>query len=97
MAVIVSVLGYNISMGDADFRSPCLLRRPFYFGEDNERAEVAVYPHSVPLKFCSKCCHALDVGHGCLPPIENCPRDVDELLPDVCGLWYLRLLCDVCE
>ena len=51
MAVIVSVFGYNLAVGDADFRSPGLLRRPFCVGEDNDRVKVAVYPHSVSQQF----------------------------------------------
>ena len=97
MAVIVSVLGHNIDMDDADFCPPCLLRHPFCVCKDNERTEVAVYPHSVPLQFCSKRCHALDVSDNCVPPIENYPCDVDKLPPDVRGLWYSLPLCDNCE
>ena len=89
MAMVVSIFGYNLAVGDADFRSPGLLRRPLRVGEDNNRAEVAVYPHSVPLRFCSQFRHALDVGHDCFLPIENCPRDVDKLLHNVRGLWFL--------
>ena len=51
VAVIVSVFEYNLAVGNADFRSPGLLRRPFRVGEDNDHTEVAVYPHSVPLQF----------------------------------------------
>ena len=70
VAVVVSVLGHNLVMGDAYFCLPCLLCRPLCVGEDNDRLEVAVYPHSAPLQFYSKRCHALDVGDDRLPPIE---------------------------
>ena len=60
-------------MGDADFRYPCLLCRPFHVGGDDKLAEVAVYLHSEPLLFCSKCCHTLDVGYDCFHPIEKFP------------------------
>ena len=42
VAVIVSVFGYNLVVGDADLRSPGLLRRPLCVGEDNDRLEVAL-------------------------------------------------------
>ena len=60
-------------MGDAYLRSPCLLYLPFCVGEDNDRPEVAVYPHSITLQFCIKLCHALDVGDFRLPPVEIFP------------------------
>ena len=97
MAVIVSVFGLNIEVGDAYFYSPCLLRRPFCVGKDSDRSKVDVYTHSVSHRFCSHFCHSLDVGHDCLPPIENFPRDVEKLPPDVGGLGSLRPLCDVGE
>ena len=97
VAAIVCVLGYNLAMGDAYLCSPCLLRRQFCVGEDNDHAEVDVYLHYEPLQFFSKCCHSLDVGYECLPPIENFPSDVDKLPPDVLGLWSFRPLCDSCE
>ena len=84
-------------MGKADLCPPCLLRHPLYVREDNNSAEVALYPHSVPLQFCINHCHAPDVGDDRFPPIKNCPHDVDELPPDVCGLWYFCPLCDSCE
>ena len=73
VAVVVYVLGKNLAMGDADFFPPCFLCRPFYVGEDNDRAEVAVYPHSIPQRFCSKRYHAIDVGDDRLPSIEIFP------------------------
>ena len=60
-------------MGDADFHYPCLLCRLFCVGKDNDRAEVTVYPHTIPLQFCSKCCHALNVDDDRFPPIEFFP------------------------
>ena len=93
MAVIVSVLGYNLAVDDADFCSPGLLRRPLCVGKDNKPAKVTVYPHSVCQLFCSHFCHSLCVGHYCLPPIENVPRDVEKLPPDVCDLGSLHPLC----
>ena len=84
-------------MGDADFRSTCLLCRPFYVGENNERAEVALYLHSEPLQFGNKCCHALDVGYDCLPPIENFPVMFINCCLIFCGLWYFCPLYDGCE
>ena len=38
VAVIVSVFRYNFAVGDADFRSPCLLRRPLYVRQYYNRA-----------------------------------------------------------
>ena len=73
MDVIVSVLGYNLVMGNADIRSPCLLHRPLCVGKDNNCTEFAVYPHYEPLQFCSKCCHALNVDDDRFPPIEFFP------------------------
>ena len=49
VTLVVSVLGHNLAMGDADFYPPCLMCRPLCDGEDNDRSKVAVYPHSVPL------------------------------------------------
>ena len=56
-----------------------------------------MYLHSVPLRFFSKRCHALDVGDARLPPIEDCSCDVDELPSDVRGVWFLRRLYDSVE
>ena len=89
VAVIVSVFGYNLAMGDADFRSPYLLRRPFRDVKDNDHTEVDVYLHYVPLRFCSQCCHEIDVGHNRFPPIENCSHYFEKLPTDVHGIWSL--------
>ena len=71
VVVVVSLLGHNLAIDDADFCPPCLLCRPFFVVKDNDRSEVAVYPHSVPLQFLSKRCRAFDVGDDRLPPIEK--------------------------
>ena len=94
--MIVSVFGYNIAVGDADFRSPGLLRRPFCVCKDTYRAKVAVYLHSISQRVSSQCCHLLAVGQDCLSSIENCLRDVDELTPYVRGLGSLLPLCYGC-
>ena len=51
VAVFVSIFLYNITVGNADFRSQGLLRRPFCAGEDNNRVKVDVFPHSVSQQF----------------------------------------------
>ena len=94
MAVAVAVLAHNLAMGDTDFYPPCLLCRPFCVGEDNDHLKVAVYPQSATLRFCSKRCHALDIGDDCIPPVKNGSVDVHKLPSDVHGIWSLRPFCD---
>ena len=94
VAVVVSVLGHNCAMGGDYLFPPCLLFRPFYDGKYNDRSEFAVYPHSIPLQFCSKRCHALNVGDDHLSLIENGSRGVEKPLSYFCGIWYIRPLCD---
>ena len=51
VAVVGSVLGHNLAIGNADFCRPCMLFRPFCVGEYNDHSEVDVHLHSVPLWF----------------------------------------------
>ena len=50
--------------------------------------------HAVTQRFCGHFFHPFDVHNDCLPPVEHCPRDVDELSLDVWRLYLFRSLCD---
>ena len=54
----------------------------------------AVDAHAVTQRFCGHFFHPFDGHNDCLPPVEHCPRDVDELSLDVWRLWSFRSLCD---
>ena len=73
VAVVVSILGHNFAISDADFCPPCFLCLPFCVRKDNELSKVDVYLHSASLQFCSKRCHVLDVGDNRLPSIGKFP------------------------
>ena len=97
MVVIVSVFRYNLAVGDTNFCSQCLLRRPLCVRKDYNRAQVAVYAHAVTQQFSIHCCHLFDVGRDYLSPVETFPRGVDKLQSDVCVLGSLRPHCDDSE
>ena len=70
MGVVVEIFLFDFLVGDADFRAPGFLRRPFDVGQDDDGFEVVVDFDAKALGFGGRRRESFDIRRDCFAEID---------------------------